>query len=94
MKKVKTFEQFINENSNMLNENKITIDDKDGEIIYTALQLAYRNMTRNLRLSTDEKKRLNKLMSEFEAAYSKSPNGDDIDTSTPGDATAAQLDRR
>lgn len=78
--------------SEELNEKRITIDDKDGEIIYTALQLAYRNMTRNLRLSTDETKRLNKLMSEFGAVFSKNPNGDDA--STDVDATAAKLNRR
>lgn len=75
-----------------INESKVTIDDKDGEILLVALKLAHQTMTRNLSLSADQKQRLDKLMDDFSIAY-----GDGqpyTDTSSPVDAMAAQLDRR
>ena len=74
-----------------LNESKVTIDDKDGQIIYVALTLGYKSMVKNMALTPEEKGRLEKLMTDFEAAY----GGDGDSTSSTGvDATANQLDRR
>jgi len=74
-----------------LNESKVTIDDKDGQIIYVALTLGYNRIVKNMALSSEEKSRLKKLMKDFEAAY----GGDGDSTSSTGvDATANQLDRR
>ena len=74
-----------------LNESKVTIDDKDGQILYVALTLGYNRIVKSMALSSEEKGRLDKLMKDFEAAY----GGDRDSTSSTGvDATANQLDRR
>jgi hypothetical protein len=74
-----------------LNESKVTIDDKDGQILYVALTLGYNRIVKSMALSSEEKGRLDKLMKDFEAAY----GGDGDSTSSTGvDATANQLDRR
>lgn len=76
-----------------LNESKVTIDDKDGQIIYVALTLGYNRMVKMMALTSEEKDRLEKLMTDFGRAYS-GENHLPSSTSTGVDAMANQLDRR
>jgi hypothetical protein len=71
--------------------NEINFDDKDGEILNIALQLAAKDM-KKFRMSADEKKRLERLLKYFDLKY-----GDGrpyTDTSSSVDGMASQLDRR
>jgi len=77
-----------------LNESKVTIDDKDGQIIYVALTLGYKSMVKNMALTPEEKGRLEKLMTDFGRAYSGENHLPSSMASTGVDATANQLDRR
>ena len=93
MKNVKSFEQFVNESEEFesIVEGNLAIDDKDGEILNIALQLAAGQL-KKFRMSSDEKKRLERLLNDFNIAY-----GDGrpyTDTSSPVDGLAKQLDRR
>lgn len=72
-----------------LSESNITIDDKDGQMIYVALTLSYDRIVKNMALTPEEKGRLKKLMTDFGAVY-----GGDSTPSTGVDAMANQLDRR
>ncbi len=77
-----------------LSESKVTIDDKDGQIIYVALTLGYNRMIKNMALTPEETDRLEKLMKDFGRAYSGDNHLPSSMASTGVDATANQLDRR
>lgn len=85
MKKSELRQLIREEISSVVNENKITIDDGDHEIIKTALSLSFDTMKRNMRLTDDEMNRLDNLLDMFSIEFR--------DRSSV-DATASQLDRR
>ena len=85
MKKSELRQIIKEEISSVVNENKITIDDGDHEIIKTALILSFNTMKRNMRLTDDEMNRLDNLLDMFSIEFR--------DRSSV-DATASQLDRR
>ena len=83
--------KILREGRSPLNEINANFDDKDGEILNIALQLAAKDM-KKFRMSADEKKRLERLLKYFDLKY-----GDGrpyTDTSSPVDGMASQLDRR
>jgi hypothetical protein len=97
MKKFELRQIIKEEIKKVVSENKITIDDKDGEFIYTILLLNYNDMKRYIKYSKytnkeEKNQQLLNLMKKFSAAYG---DGEPFsDTSSPVDAMSSDLDRR